>query len=122
MYVSSIKPHGCVYFNKRVLPKVGRSNTIMTRCKHNIFQESDNVSTTVSLAEISDLMDISENMRHQDKTDLFASYGLNYDKVSVYYDTVMRLESNYGEPKNSIYVKRWMHFICLILVIVKIFL
>jgi hypothetical protein len=107
---------------------VPRSSTVVVNssgtphCTHNIFQEENIVSKTiyVSLSEISDLMDISEKMNKRDKTDLFASYGLNYSRVSEHYNTVIRLEQTFDKSKSYDEHKNvfWL-ILCVVLAAIK---
>ena len=111
----SLPPRNLYY----VKPTIKR--TIKCKCNHSIFEDTKiNTLQYVSLSEISDLIDVSENMRYSDKVDLFLSYGIDYNKVIKYYDSVNRLERSLHKHENKNKIIQENYFYLMITIIMTI--
>lgn len=117
MIASSCKP----YNKTKLLYKTKKPrHHIKCKCNHSVFEDTklDVVQIQyVSLSEISDLIDVTENMRYSDKVDLFLSYGIDYNKVIKYYDSVNMLERSLHNHNDSYKIIQGNQNTCLCLMI-----
>lgn len=56
-----------------------------------------------TLKDIDELLEISINLPHHAKDDWFLSNGINYKNVTLYYDTVSRLNRAYARSSTSLH-------------------